>query len=82
MLARGSRGIDVIEIKRNLLLIGYNSGGDNDFFDIRTEETIMQFQHENGLPVTGIADYMTQARIFNLINKALLKRSRKISTNL
>lgn len=69
MLARGSRGIDVIEIKRNLLQLGFNPGGDDAFFDIRTEEAIMEFQHKNGLSVTGIADYLTQARIYNLINK-------------
>lgn len=69
MLARGSMGIDVIEMKRNLLRLGYNPGGNDDFYDIRTEEAIMQFQQENGLPVTGIADYLTQSRIYHFISK-------------
>lgn len=77
MLARGSKGIDVIDIKKNLFQLGYNPGGDDGFFDIRTEEAIMQFQHENGLPVTGIADYITQARIYNLINKGTFQKNNK-----
>lgn len=68
MLARGSRGIDVINIKRNLLVIGYNPGGDDEFFDIKLEEALMVFQQENGLPVTGILDCLTGAKINNLIN--------------
>jgi len=49
--------------------LGYTPGAEDCFFDIRTEEAVMQFQRQNGLPVTGIADYSTRVMIYSLTNK-------------
>jgi len=69
LLSIGDKGDSVKEIKRNLALLGYLPGRDNDIFEAITRETLRQFQHEHGLLVTGVATFLTQAKIYYLVNK-------------
>jgi peptidoglycan hydrolase-like protein with peptidoglycan-binding domain len=71
LLSFGDKGDSVKEIKRNLALLGYLPDRDNDIFDAITRETLSQFQREHGLLVTGVATFLTQAKIYYLVNKQM-----------
>lgn len=69
MLARGSKGSDVSELQLNLMKLGFNPGACSGFYDARTEEAVMIFQKENGIPISGITDRNTEERIYQLLRR-------------
>ena len=59
-LRRGAAGAEVEALCRGLSALGYVA---HDAFDMQAELALMQFQRANGLPVTGVADAITLARL-------------------
>ena len=65
-LAVGSRSDDVLRLKRRLYEMGYFSKpNENKNYTESTADVIKKFQADIGLPVTGIADALTQAALFD-----------------
>lgn len=56
LLSRGSKGEAVKQLQRNLMQLGYAlpKYADDGDFGTETYDAVVQFQKENGLPVTGI----------------------------
>jgi N-acetylmuramoyl-L-alanine amidase len=57
--AYGSRGRDVEAIQRTLRDSGYFFGEVTGYYGTQTEAAVRRFQHNRGLPATGIADAAT-----------------------
>ena len=65
-LQSGSRGDDVLTMKRRLRELNYFSTDDlNDRFNQSTEKAVKQFQKENGLKQTGKVDGKLWALLFS-----------------
>jgi len=58
-LSAGSRGDRVRALQEDLNTVGYNTNGVDGIFGQGTRRAVVAFQHENALPVTGIADMAT-----------------------
>jgi g-D-glutamyl-meso-diaminopimelate peptidase len=54
VLRLGSRGSDVMKIQAVLRKIGYNPGTIDGIFGSQTQQVVIQFQRNNGLPADGI----------------------------
>jgi len=67
MLARGSRGVDVKELQQNLKVLGFDPGGVDGIFGMRTEEAVFKFQQKYGLAVDGVVGPRTQVKIRELL---------------
>ena len=65
-LSRGSRGDAVVELQNKLNEYGYSVGVADGDFGAKTENALIQFQHDRGLPETGILDSGTSSALFNL----------------
>lgn len=62
----GSRSDDVLRLKRRLYEMGYyTKPNENQNYTESTAEVIERFQEDVGLPVTGVADPLTQAALFD-----------------
>ena len=62
----GSRSDDVLRLKRRLYEMGYyTKPNENQNYTESTAEVIKRFQEDVGLPVTGVADPLTQAALFD-----------------
>ena len=69
MLARGSKGPDVMELQLNMMKLGYNPGSCNGFFDARTEEAVMLLQRDNNIPIIGLLNKETENLIYQLLRR-------------
>lgn len=62
----GTRSQDVLELKQRLYEMGYfKKPNENQNYTESTAEVIEKFQEDVGLPVTGVADPLTQAALFD-----------------
>lgn len=64
-LQKGSKGDEVIKLQNRLNELGYSVGRADGDFGNKTKTAIEQFQKDNGLEVTGIADAKTQELLFS-----------------
>ena len=62
-LAGGAHGEAVVQLQRRLAAAGFAPGPVDGVFGPRTAAALRAFQAANGLPVTGIADAPTRARL-------------------
>ncbi|GLO67597.1 peptidoglycan-binding protein [Oceanobacillus kimchii] len=62
-LQLGNRHPDIITLKENLNNLGYDGIAISDYFGDWTEKRLKEFQKDYGLPVSGIADEITLAKI-------------------
>jgi peptidoglycan hydrolase-like protein with peptidoglycan-binding domain len=46
-------GIDLVQIQRQLVTLGYEPGNTDSELDTLTQIAISQFEAEHGMPVTG-----------------------------
>ena len=63
-LAKRDKGEDVRELQMLLINQGYLPGSPDGIFGNMTEDTVRQFQLDNGLVATGIADQATIALLY------------------
>ncbi|MEQ9507103.1 MAG: peptidoglycan-binding protein [Hyphomonas sp.] len=59
----GNRGDRVRQLQSSLEALGYVTGGIDGIYGGGTRRAVVAFQHEEGLPVTGIADAVTLGAI-------------------
>lgn len=59
MLALGSRSRMVRQTQQQLLALGLKPGPLDGYFGAKTRSAVLRFQRENGLPLSGEADYRT-----------------------
>ena len=64
-LRKGSKGTEVIKLQERLNDLGYSVGKADGDFGNKTKAAIEQFQADNGLDVTGIADEKTQELLYS-----------------
>ncbi|MDI9521245.1 MAG: peptidoglycan-binding domain-containing protein [Bacillota bacterium] len=65
-LTIGSRGQEVLDMKRRFFELGYyRTDKYNDSFTKSTADTVRQFEKNNGLPVDGVADPAMLALLFS-----------------
>ncbi|MEI3598529.1 MULTISPECIES: N-acetylmuramoyl-L-alanine amidase [unclassified Oceanobacillus] len=64
-LKKGDRKPEVIDLKRQLNSLGYDGLALTSHFGSLTETRVKQFQQDNNLPVSGIADERTLKEIKN-----------------
>lgn len=65
ILQKGSKGDDVKKLQNRLNEMGYSVGTADGDFGNKTKSAIEQFQKDNGLDVTGVADQATQELLFS-----------------
>ena len=63
-LAKRDKGENVRELQMLLINQGYLPGSPDGIFGNMTEDTVRQFQLDNGLIATGIADQTTIALLY------------------
>ncbi len=63
----GSRGDRVRTLQRELESLGYVTGGADGIFGTGTRRAVVAFQHEEGLPVTGVADAATLSELAKVL---------------
>src|SRR5699024_6742060 len=69
-LQRGRSHKDVVQLKEDLMTLGYGSFRyKNESYGPSTEESVRLFQEVNNLPISGIAEENTLAKIKDLIKK-------------
>ncbi len=64
-LQKGSKGDAVVKLQNRLNELGYSVGKADGDFGNKTKMAIEQFQSNNGLEVTGIADEKTQEILYS-----------------
>ena len=64
-LARGARGDEVVQLQQALQDLGYLSGSADGDFGGGTESAVADFQSQNGLEVTGVADESTLTLLYS-----------------
>jgi peptidoglycan DL-endopeptidase LytE len=73
----GSRGTEVSKLQQNLKQLGYFTYPEiTDYYGTFTAEAVRKFQQQNKLPVTGVADSATLAKI----NEAVASSKQQPST--
>ena len=72
-LCNGTTGDAVKDMQNKLIELGYNLGrwGADGDFGAATENAVMAFQDDNGLPITGIVDDATMKAIDDAVAKKL-----------
>lgn len=65
----GSRGERVKKLQADLEVLGYVTGGADGIFGGATRRAIVAFQHEEGLPVTGVANAATLDEIAKVLTE-------------
>ncbi|MYL56464.1 hypothetical protein GLW20_02985 [Virgibacillus halodenitrificans] len=68
----GRRHKETIQLKENLNSIGYGNIKVTDYYGSFTKQKVKEFQSDNGLPVSGIADEVTRKEIESRILKIFL----------
>lgn len=85
VLSNGSTGYDVIQLQVRLIELGYLSGTASGVFDDECEVALIQFQAENGLNTTGVADKAVRDLLFpssvSESGNSLFKEVAKITAN-
>lgn len=72
-LAKGAKGDAVKNLQTKLKTFGYNIGTADGDYGNKTKTAVEQFQRDNGLSVTGVADSETQKFLFeNEVNPCLV----------
>lgn len=71
-LQQGNRHEDIVAIKEKLNALGYDGISETNYFGSWTETRLQQFQADNGLPVSGIADQITIETLENSTIKIFL----------
>ena len=66
LLQPGDSGEAVLALQTRLAELGYELTELNGIYDEETEKAVLQFQRENHLLVTGIADQTTQELLFSV----------------
>ncbi|WP_404429357.1 peptidoglycan-binding protein [Sutcliffiella horikoshii] len=69
-LQLGKRNDEIINLKANLNNLGYGTILITDYFGDYTETKLKEFQKDNGLAVSGIADEVTLKKLDDLIKEA------------
>ena len=64
-LQKGSKGDEVVKLQNRLNELGYSVGKADGDFGNKTKSAIEQFQGDNGLDVTGIADEKTLELLYS-----------------
>ena len=64
-LVRGDRGERVRQLQQRLAELGYYTIRVDGIFGVGTQTAVRNFQSNNALPVTGVADAATQALLFS-----------------
>ncbi len=64
-LRKGSKGTEVVKLQNRLNELGYSVGKADGDFGNKTKVAVEQFQADNGLEVTGIADDKTQELLYS-----------------
>ncbi len=64
-LQKGSKGDEVVKLQNRLNELGYSVGKADGDFGNKTKAAIEQFQGDNGLDVTGIADEKTLELLYS-----------------
>ena len=62
-MKRGDKGVKVAELQADLLKLGIDPGPRDGVFGPKTEAAVRMFQQREKLPVTGVVDNATQARL-------------------
>ena len=65
LLKRGDSGEQVLRLQQRLLALGYETTETNGVYGEGTERAVSDFQRQNSLLVTGIADQTTQRILFS-----------------
>ena len=79
-LQMGDGGTLVGNLQRALKKLGYYSGNISSHYAATTYRGIMDFQGDNGLKPTGIADAATQKKLFNVADSTPAPRKRATPT--
>jgi len=61
----GNRGFVVLAIQLALMLNGYFPDTPSGIFDMQTQQAVQEFQRDNNLAATGVADKDTLLRLFS-----------------
>ncbi|MEC5426098.1 peptidoglycan-binding protein, partial [Virgibacillus sp. C22-A2] len=69
---QGKRHKATLQLKKNLNAIGYGGITLSDFYGSFTEQRVKEFQRDNRLPVSGIADEITRKEIEKRIVRIFL----------
>ena len=64
-LQKGSKGEEVVKLQNRLNELGYSVGKADGDFGNKTKSAIEQFQGDNGLDITGIADEKTLELLYS-----------------
>ena len=64
-LSKGSKGEDVRKLQQRLNELGYSIGTVDGDFGNKTESALKEFQSDNGIDATGVADDKTQRILFS-----------------
>lgn len=64
-LSPGSSGSEVVHLQTSLLQLGYYSTGVNGSYGTLTYSAVENFQKNNDLPVTGVADLATMELLYS-----------------
>ncbi|MBE5807547.1 MAG: hypothetical protein E7317_04310 [Clostridiales bacterium] len=75
----GSSGTQVERIQRYLTYLGYPVSQVNGVFDQKTSEYLSQFQRQNGLEATGLADEDTQAALKDAVSSMVLRIQQRLT---
>jgi mannosyl-glycoprotein endo-beta-N-acetylglucosaminidase len=68
-LSYGMNRADAVVLKENLDKLGFASfNGPNDYFGTKTEQGVKDFQEQYDMPVTGVADADTVAKIEEIVS--------------
>ena len=71
-LKEGDWGMDVEEMQKRLLALGYLTGSVDGQFGPMTREAVIAFQNANGLPANGVLDKKTREVLYS--QEAVMKQ--------
>jgi N-acetylmuramoyl-L-alanine amidase len=75
-MTKGSRSEQVLDLQQRLKTLGYFNDGTTGYYGTLTTESVRKFQKDNKLPVNGVADAATVAK---LMQKSGSKQSQTLS---
>src|SRR5690625_1650697 len=74
----GRRHNDTIQLKKDLDFLGYKAfTNPTTYYGVQTKELVESFQKDYGLPVSGIADSVTRAKIKELVEGPMFNGLRR-----
>lgn len=65
IMRKGTRGLAVSHLQAKLIILGYFVGPADGIYADSTVDAVSDFQRENGIAATGVADLNTQLAIFS-----------------